>query len=113
MEGVEEVRATIKRLSQRTYVWADFTTQPIGDEDGMAHLTLTPPAAFLPSPGEPSIPFTSWMRMFENFMLAVNDDVLSDAGSTHCLYTAKGLKGSVYSIPSQLMGTRTLLPSLH
>ena len=57
----------------------------------MAHLALTPPAAFLPSPGEPSIPFTSWMRIFENFMLAVNDNALSDvrkcASLIHCLGT--------------------------
>ena len=34
-------------------------------------------------------------------------------GSAHCFYTAEELKGCVYSILSQLMGTRTLLKSVH
>ena len=37
---------------------ADFTIHHIGDKGGTAHLALAPPAAFLPSPGEPSISFT-------------------------------------------------------
>ena len=57
----------------------------------MDHVALAPPAAFLPSPGEPAIPFTSWRRMFENFMLAVNDVTLSDVRKLalliHCLGT--------------------------
>ena len=57
----------------------------------MAHLALTPPAAFLPCLGEPSVTFTSWIRIFENFMLVVNDDALSDARKRalliHCLRT--------------------------
>ena len=77
------------------------------------HLALTPPAAFLPSLGESSIPFTSWMRVFENFMLVVNVDALSDARKRSLLIHCLELKGSVYSIPSQLMGTRTLLLLVH
>ena len=59
----------------------------------MAHLALTPPAAFLPSPGEPSIPFTSWMHMFENFMLVVNDVTLSDARKRALLIHCRGTEG--------------------
>ena len=67
----------------------------------MAHLALTPPAAFLPSPGEPSTPFTSWMCMFENFMLAVNDDALSDARKRALLIHCRGTEGQrlFYTLP--------------
>ena len=30
------------------------------------------PAMFLPCPGEPSIPFETWLRMFRNYMLVIN-----------------------------------------
>uniref|UniRef100_A0AAV2L9Y2 Glucagon / GIP / secretin / VIP family domain-containing protein n=1 Tax=Knipowitschia caucasica TaxID=637954 RepID=A0AAV2L9Y2_KNICA len=31
---------------------------------------VPPPPAFLPSPGEPTMPFEMWMRMFNNYLLA-------------------------------------------
>ena len=67
----------------------------------MAHLALTPPAAFLPMPGEPSIPFTSWMRMFETFMLAVNDDAFSDTRKRALLIHCLGTEGQYlfYTLP--------------
>ena len=67
----------------------------------MGHLVLTPPAAFLPSLGEPSIPFTSSMCIFENFMLALNDDALSDARKRPLLIHCRGTEGQrlCYTLP--------------
>ena len=67
----------------------------------MAHLDLTPPAAFLPSPGEPSIPFTSWTRMFKKFMPAVNVDALFDARKRALLIRCPGTEGQhlFYTLP--------------
>uniref|UniRef100_A0A8C6V5S1 Gypsy retrotransposon integrase-like protein 1 n=1 Tax=Neogobius melanostomus TaxID=47308 RepID=A0A8C6V5S1_9GOBI len=33
---------------------------------------VPPPPAFLPSPGEPTMPFEMWMRMFNNYLLVIN-----------------------------------------
>ena len=39
----------------------------------MALTGLSPPPAFLPSPGEPTIPFTAWIRMFDNYVVAISE----------------------------------------
>ncbi|CAL9696624.1 unnamed protein product [Knipowitschia caucasica] len=33
---------------------------------------VPPPPAFLPSPGEPTMPFEMWMRIFNNYLLVIN-----------------------------------------
>ncbi|XP_024124582.1 uncharacterized protein LOC112144321 [Oryzias melastigma] len=41
----------------------------------MALLGISPPPAFLQNPGAPTIPLESWIRMFENYVLALADDM--------------------------------------
>ena len=61
------------------------------------------PAMFLPCPGEPSIPFETWLRMFDNYMLVINatgnawPTTRKRATLLHCL----GAKGQriFYALP--------------
>ena len=71
----------------------------------MTYLALTPPIALLQSSGETPIPFLSWMRAFENFVLKVNNNALSDARKLHSIYTAEELKGSISYTLSQFLRT--------
>ena len=42
-------------------------------------LNLNPPTPFLQNPGEPAMPFTAWAHVFENYVLAIQDNALVDA----------------------------------
>lgn len=57
----------------------------------MALLALSPPPAFLETPGEPTIPFNSWIRMFDNYVIALSADDIPEkrkrALLIHCLGT--------------------------
>ncbi|KAL7861715.1 hypothetical protein SRHO_G00131560 [Serrasalmus rhombeus] len=57
----------------------------------MALLGLPPPPAFLETPGDPSMTFSSWIRMFDNYILALGQDDIPDkrkrALLIHCLGT--------------------------
>uniref|UniRef100_A0A3B3T9U7 Gypsy retrotransposon integrase-like protein 1 n=1 Tax=Paramormyrops kingsleyae TaxID=1676925 RepID=A0A3B3T9U7_9TELE len=57
----------------------------------MALLGLSPPPAFLQTPGEPAVPFDSWIRMFDNYLLALSDTEVVEkrrrAMLIHCLGT--------------------------
>uniref|UniRef100_UPI003590066A uncharacterized protein isoform X2 n=1 Tax=Myxine glutinosa TaxID=7769 RepID=UPI003590066A len=54
-------------------------------------LNLNPLTPFLQNPGEHSMPFTTWTRVFENFVLAIQETALADARKRalliHCLGT--------------------------
>ena len=54
-------------------------------------LNLNSPTPFLQNPGEPSMPFTAWNRIFENYVLAIQDNALADARKRtllmHCFDT--------------------------
>ena len=40
---------------------------------------LNPPTPFVQNPGEPSMPFMAWTRVFENHVLVAQDNALNDA----------------------------------
>ncbi len=53
-------------------------------------LSLSQPAPFLQTPGEPPIPFTAWIKTFDNFLLAVGEELPNArkrALLIHCLGT--------------------------
>ena len=54
-------------------------------------LHLNPPTPFLQNPSEPSMPFIAWTRVFENYLLAIQENALADAQKCvlliHCLGT--------------------------
>lgn len=54
-------------------------------------LALSPPPAFLDTPGEPTIPFNSWIRMFDNYVTALSAEDIPEkrkrALLIHCLGT--------------------------
>ncbi len=57
----------------------------------MALLALSPPPAFLNTPGEPTIPFNAWIRMFDNYVTALSEEDIAEkikrALLIHCLGT--------------------------
>ena len=69
----------------------------------MASLNVPSPTHFLPCPGTPAIPFKTWMRMFENYLLVINatgntwPNARRRATLLHCL----GTEGQriFYSLP--------------
>ncbi len=44
----------------------------------MALLALSPPPAFLNTPGESTIPFNAWIRMFDNYMTALSEEDIAE-----------------------------------
>ena len=56
-------------------------------------LNLNPPTPFLKNPGEPSMPFTAWTRVFENYVLAIQDNALADARKRVLLIQCLGTGG--------------------
>lgn len=64
---------------------------------------VPPPQMFLPCPGEPPLPFATWMRMFNNYLLVINatgnawPEVRKRATLLHCL-SAEGQR-IFYSLP--------------
>ena len=73
------------------------TTQQSGDESSsseeeeMALLSLQPHAMFLDCPGKPKLPFATWKKLFDNYLLAIGGNNLSverkRALLIHCLGT--------------------------
>lgn len=77
----------MKRLSKVSLAAPDFVcvnvcwlsdccTQRSGDESSseeqqIALLSLQPPAVFLDFPGEPKIPFATWKKLFNKYLLAI------------------------------------------
>ena len=61
------------------------------------------PAPFMPCPGEPAIAFTTWLKMFENYMLVINatGDSWPDARKLAVLLHALGTEGQrlFYALP--------------
>ena len=55
-------------------------------------LNLSQPAPFLQSAGEPLIPFKSWIRVFDNYVLAMGEE-LSDARKRALLIHCLGAEG--------------------
>ncbi|KAL7839056.1 hypothetical protein SRHO_G00257140 [Serrasalmus rhombeus] len=55
-------------------------------------LNLSQPAPFLQSAGEPLVPFKSWIRVFDNYVLAVGEE-LSDARKRALLIHCLGAEG--------------------
>ena len=54
-------------------------------------LNLNPLTPFLQNLGEPSMPFTAWTRVYENYVLAIQENALTDARKCtlliHCFGT--------------------------
>ncbi|CAL9701834.1 unnamed protein product [Knipowitschia caucasica] len=61
------------------------------------------PAPFMPCPGEPAIPFTTWLKMFENYMLviAATGDSWPEERKRAVLLHALGTEGQrlFYTLP--------------
>ncbi len=63
------------------------------------------PMPFLPCPGEPAIPFDTWLRMFQNYLLVVGAS--GDGWSVECkqalLLHCLGTEGQrlFYTLPNQ------------
>ncbi|MEQ2236296.1 hypothetical protein ILYODFUR_011107 [Ilyodon furcidens] len=62
------------------------------------------PVPFMPCPGEPAIPFTTWLKMFENYMLviAASGDGWPDARKRAVLLHAPGMESQrlFYTLPN-------------
>ncbi|XP_026202834.1 uncharacterized protein LOC113153427 [Anabas testudineus] len=62
------------------------------------------PAPFMPCPGEPAIAFTTWLKMFENYMLVIDatGDSWPDARKRAVLLHALGTEGQrlFYALPN-------------
>lgn len=78
-------------------------TQQSGDErrretTEMALLSLQPPAAFLDCPGEPKIPFATWKKLFDNYLLAIGGSAFPAERKRALLIHCLGTEGNrIYS----------------
>ena len=64
------------------------------------------PAPFLPTAGDPAIPWASWLPMFRNFLLAIGGETFSPARRQATLLTCLGTEGQrIYqSLPPAVKG---------
>ncbi|CAJ1065434.1 uncharacterized protein LOC112144321 [Xyrichtys novacula] len=53
----------------------------------MARLGISPPPAFLQSPGVSTVPFEAWIRMFDNYVLALADKMGDKRNSALLIHT--------------------------
>ena len=67
----------------------------------MALLGISPPPAFLQSPGEPTVPFEAWIRMFDNYVLALADKV-EDKRKRALLIHTVGAEAQWILIPTKM-----------
>ena len=67
----------------------------------MAESGLLPPPAFLSTPGEPTLPWSQWKRMFDNYLLAIDSSEFSAERKQAILLHALGPEGQriFYSLP--------------
>lgn len=67
-------------------------------------VSVPTPASFLPCSGEPAIPFATWRKMFENYLLAINatGDSWPDARKRAILLHSLGTEGQrlFYTFPN-------------
>ncbi|CAM4476884.1 unnamed protein product [Lepidochelys kempii] len=64
-------------------------------------LPLNPPVPFLQSPGEPPIAFTTWIHMFETYLLAISATEISEVRKRTLLIHCLGAEGQhiFYTFP--------------
>ncbi len=60
----------------------------------MALLALSPPPAFLNKPGEPTIPFNAWIRMFDNYVTALSEEDIAEKKKACFAYSLLGYGGT-------------------
>ncbi len=62
-----------------------------------ALLALSSPPAFLETPGETTIPFNSWIRMFDNYMTAFSEEDIAEKSFAYSLLGYRGTEDFVYT----------------
>ena len=67
---------------------ADLITYTTYWRRRITFLGIPQPPAFLDTPGEPTMLYTSWIKMFENYLVAI----IADEEKTR---TIAGLKGDI------------------
>ncbi|KAI4903715.1 hypothetical protein NFI96_030773, partial [Prochilodus magdalenae] len=64
----------------------------------MALLSLQPPAVFLDCPGEPKLPFATWKKLFDNYLLAIGGSEFPAERKRALLIHCLGTEGNrIYS----------------
>ena len=64
----------------------------------MALLSLQPPAMFLDCPGKPKLPFATWKKLFDNYLVAIGGNDLSVKRKRALLILCLGMEGhGIYS----------------
>ncbi|KAL1277184.1 hypothetical protein QQF64_023857 [Cirrhinus molitorella] len=80
----------------------------------MAFLALSPPPAFLETPGEPNIPFNSWIHMFDNYVTALSAEEIPEKRKCALLIHCLGMEGQriFYTLTVADDGYETTLTAL-